>query len=68
MSSCCPCTVLKVSGGTTKIAVSAVIEVGSKQFEYFYLVLIAGNGQKPGWGLKSWAPQGAYGFDSRPRH
>ena len=68
MSGCCPCTVLEVSGGTAKIAVAPVIVVAAKQFECFYLVLMAGNDRKPGWGLRSWDAQGWYGFDSRPRH
>jgi hypothetical protein len=42
MKSCCPCFVLESSEGTAKMAVAAVIEVGSKRFEYFYLVSIAG--------------------------
>ena len=40
VKSCCPCTVLKSSEGIAKIAVSAVIEVESKRFDFFYLVEI----------------------------
>ncbi len=45
MKSCCPCTVLKSSEGIAKMAVSAVIEVESKRFDFFYLVAMARNGR-----------------------